>query len=393
MKILRFLIGLGILCAGILVSMLLVKTRPEAKRESVERPPVEVKVAPIRLIDVPVTLPTQGLVDARRRATLAAEVSGKVIEVSEKYESGLEFQKGEVLLEIDPADYEAELARAEASLADARLARELEKARQEQALKDWKALGRSGEPSPLTIREPQLASAEAAITAAEAAVSKAKRDVARTRIVAPFSGRIARTEVELGAYLTPGTPVAEIFTAAPWEIRLPLPLDEWDLLRRDADGEVAGEIAFSAKIGAEMVAFTGRVLRIEAEVERDSRSFHLVGEIPGEVADGLLRPGLFVEAEIAGRTLSQVARVPIRAFVDRDQVAVVDRAKKQITKRRVKVERRVGDHVLISGGLSEGEWVSVTQLADLVEGMTVEPSLSGEEEDAKIEANLSTTKP
>lgn len=393
MKILRFLIGLGILCSGILVSMLLVKTRPEAKRESVERPPVEVKVAPIHLIDLPVTLPTQGLVDARRRTKLAAEVSGKVIAVSEKYESGLEFQEGEVLLEIDPADYEAELARAEASLADAHLARELEKARQEQALKDWKALGRSGDPSPLTLREPQLASAEAAITAAEAAVSKAKRDVARTKIMAPFSGRIARTEVELGAYLTPSTPVAEIFTAAPWEIRLPLPLDEWDLLQRDADGEVAGEIAFSAKVGAETVAFTGRVLRIEAEVERDSRSFHLVGEIPGEGGDGLLRPGLFVEAEIAGRTLSEVARVPIRAFVDRDQVAVVDRANKQITKRRVKVERRVGDHVLVSGGLSEGEWVSVTQLADLVEGMTVEPSLAEGEDDTKTEATLSTTKP
>lgn len=392
-KFLRIFIGLGILLAGVAISVLLVKTRPEAKRESVERPPVLVQVAPIRLIDVPVALPSQGLIDARRRTTLAAEVSGKVISVSERFEPGLEFQEGEVLLKIDDSDYQAELARAEAALADARLALELEEARQEQALKDWKALGRSGTPGSLTLREPQLASAEAAIVAAKAAVNKAERDVGRTEVVAPFSGRIARTEVELGAYLTPGMAVAEIFTAAPWEIRLPLPLDDWGLLQRDGEGAVTGDIAFSAQVGAETVAFTGRVLRTEAEVERDSRSIHVVGEISGEEGSKLLQPGLFVEAKIAGRSLEKVARVPIRAFVDRDQVAVVDQVSQQVSKRRVKVERRVGDHVLVSGGLAEGEWVSLTQLADLVEGMKVEPNLADEGEAVEIEPTLGITKP
>ena len=155
---------------------------------------------------------------------------------------------------------------------------------------------------------------------------------------------------------------------------------------------MTGRVELSARIGGEEKDFSGMVVRTEGEVERDSRSIYVVAEIPGETGNDLLQPGLFVEATIAGRVLEDVARVPFRAFVDRDQVAIVDMEKEVIDRRQVRVERRMENDVIVSAGLEPGDWVSITQLSDLVSGMPVKPE-KAEISQSTVEPALSTTKP
>lgn len=392
-KFLRVLIGLGILGVGVAFTALLIATKPEAKKENAARPAPVVEVLPVSFGDLTVTLPSQGLISARKRTVLASEVGGQVTEVSPKFDAGLDFEIGETILKIEDADYLAAEAQARVTLADAELTLKTELARQEQARKDWDSLNRKGEPSDLTLRKPHVASAEAAVEAARQALKKARRDVDRTEVKAPFAGRIARTETELGAYLAPGTPVAEIFTTDPWEVRLPLALGDWSLLQRDGENDAVGDIRFSVRINEEVTSFAGTIVRTEGEVERDSRSIYVVGEVSGEAAGSLLQPGLFVEAAIEGTELENVAVLPFRAFVDRDVVGVVDPESKEITRREVTVVRRSGEQVVVAAGLQEGEWVSITPLADLVDGMTVNPEVVEPPASAGVEPTLSTTKP
>ncbi|MFV1995655.1 MAG: efflux RND transporter periplasmic adaptor subunit, partial [Verrucomicrobiales bacterium] len=364
--LLKILLGLGLLAASVAFSALLYFTRPVAEKKAVEMAVPVVEVASVRYEPLRMTLPSQGLIDARQRTTLAASVGGRVVEVSPKFDTGFDFEKGELLLKVEPVDYEAALARAEAGVADAKLSLATETARSEQALRDWKALGRRGEPSDLNLRKPHLLSAAAAIAAAEAEVEKARVDLERTEIRAPFAGQLAGKFTELGAYLLPGSKVAEIHTKQPWRVRLPLSLDDWGFLELDEKGEPRGKVELRSRSGGESREWSADIIRSEGEVERESRSVYVVAEISTDRADPLLQPGLFVQARISGRQFDKIARIPFRAFIGLDEVAVVD-SENRVRKRRVKILRRSGDDVLISGGLEGGvERICLTQLTDMV---------------------------
>ena len=186
---------------------------------------------------------------------LTAEVSGKLIEVSANLVPGGRVREGEVLVAIDPADSRAALEqckaaqeRARMGVADAQLAIEEEEARRDQALRDWKKLGR-GEPSDLLARKPQLVSAQARLASALADVESAKADVGsasrnleRTVIRAPFDGVVREEFVEVGAVLAPGTRLVTLFSERSLEVELPLKLEDYALLKRDENGGVQGEV-------------------------------------------------------------------------------------------------------------------------------------------------------
>lgn len=390
----KWILGLGFLGAAAVLSWLLFVTKPVAEKKPQAQSVPVVEAMPVAFGEVRVQLPSQGLVEARQRTRLAAEVSGRIVWVSPRFKAGNFFAEddSEPMLRIDPADYEAEEARASAALADARLELATERARAEQALRDWEALKLKGEAGELTRREPHLASAEAAVAAAEAALAKAKRDRERTEIRAPFSGRLASTSVELGAFVSPGTVLAEIYSQAPHEIRLPLSLDDWALLDRNGAGEAGGSVRFRARTGVENHEWTGRIIRTEGEVERDSRSIYVVAEIEAAPNDALLQPGLFLQATISGKTLPRVARVPFRAFLDLERVAVVT-LENQIQVRAVEVLRRAGDEALVSAGLEPGERVCVTQISDLVDNMEVDPRLVDPPAPLTGDAEWTSTKP
>jgi len=366
MKKLFPLLLLGI--AGFIVAVLIL-FRPEPDAVSPERPVAQVEIVSVQPGDVQLRVESEGTVLPRTETDLAVEVAGRIIEMAPNFRVGGRFEAGDVLFRIDPADYEAALAARRAELADAKLALAQEKALSEQAAADWAAMG-EGKPSDLTLRLPQLARAEARIASAEASVQQAERDLARTEVRAPYAGLVLSKSVDLGQYVlaNPAEAVARIYATDVAEVRLPLRIEEIDFLIDPA--QAPSEVNLSRTARGEEQRWTASLVRFESTIDPQSRLTYAVAEIRSPFEKGLRR-GLFVEAEITGRTVGGVFTLPRYALRGSSEVYVVTEAD-TLTARRVNILKSDASRVIIDDGLAPGEQVATSPIAYFVEGMPVE---------------------
>ncbi len=375
----KSLLAAGIALAGVAVAAALIATKPKADERPPARNPPPVEVVTAARVDFPVTISTQGEVAPARQTVIAAEVGGRVISVSERFEVGERFAQGDVLFEIDAADYAAAEASAAAEEANARLALAEEKARGAQALRDWKKLGGGGEPGALAARKPQLESAEARLAAATAALEKAGRDLERTKVRVPYDCQIMMARTELGSFVTAGSAVAEVFSTGDLEVRLPVELEDFAYVETKGGGEIP--VRFTARLGREELRWEGELLRTEGQVDRSSRSVFLVSRVSPDGGDArasrFLVPGLFVRAEIDTGVLPGVFVVPRKALYGKDRVLVVD-GDDRASFRRVEVKRTGREEAVIGGGIEEGERIAVSPLPQVIDKMEVTVKQAGE---------------
>ena len=167
-----------------------------------------------------------GTVQPAQDITLSPRVSGQVTELSPKLSPGGMVRKGELLLQIDPADFENAISIRESELAQRIASREIERARQDLAEKELKLLEGSIETANrgLVLREPQIASIEAQVSAAEAAVERAQLDLSRTKIYAPFDAQVIRQSANLGSQVGPGDELARLVGIEEYWIRAAVPV-------------------------------------------------------------------------------------------------------------------------------------------------------------------------
>lgn len=374
-----FVLILAILVGTVIGVVLLVLNKRVAKEDEKERIVPAVEIVEATAADHAVKIFTQGVVESARETMLAAEVGGRVMEISPAFKRGGTVKKGERLVQIDPADFRSALATAEVKRADAELALELERARVQQAKLDWEKLGSGSEPlNPLVLREPYLAAAEASAASAVEAAAKARRDVERTEILAPYDAGVRSANAEVGAVVAPGTMVAELYASSDLEVRLPLSLEDFGFLDRDAQGIVT----LKGTIGAEEYLWKAETVRVDPEIARTTLSAHnAVKVLPTEGSAFPLPPvGLFVKAEIAGKTLGGVSEIPRRALLEGNRVIVVGEDN-QIAFRELVIPRLTRENALVSGGLEAGDRIVLTRLSAPIAGMEVQI-----QEDANKEA-------
>ncbi len=389
---------LMILSVGLGVGWWLISNPPEANTIKPKKNIPVVRTEEAKVIEWQVELSSQGEVTPRRRTGLSAEVGGKLVMIHEDFEAGETFEEEDLLLQIDRADYDAAHANAEAVLADADLALELEETRKVQALRDWKKLGNGKEPSNLVKRVPQLASAKAAAAAAQAAVDKALRDLERTEIRAPYACRIERTYVDVGAVVSRGMPLVDLVSLGPVEVRLPLSLEDYGYLQRGENGRAAGKVTATGLIGGEKLEWKGTILRSEEIVERNTRSINVVVEFgrDGEEASEAGAPpiGMFVEATVTGRSVPGVVEVKRVAMLEAGKVLLLSEAN-TLEFREVEVLRTEADVVIVSKGLGGGERIILTPLSAPVAGARVldEADLGKEEGDEAEEPEAAAAAP
>ena len=380
--VVSFVLGMLILVALVGVVVVLVKTKPKAAREDSKPLLPVVDVWEVSKRTRQATIVSQGVVESVREVSLAAEVGGRVVTVSPQLLRGAKLREGEVLVEIEQADYLAELEGAKASLKEVELVLAQEEARKEQAMRDWKKLGR-GEASDLMLRIPQLASAVARRDSALAAVARADRNVGRTIITAPFSGMVRMESIELGAVLAPGSMVAEIYSTEELEVRLSLTLDDFAYLRREEDGTVRGEVRLIGTIGSNRYEWPGEVVRVDGEINRETLSATVIVRI-GEAEEGpayLRRPpvGLFVEAVVPGRDLEALAKIPRDALRGGKEILVIGE-KNRLSIRTVRISRSDRSYVYVAEGVEDGEAVVTTRMSGAANEVEVQiKTRSGEE--------------
>lgn len=354
-------------------------------------PPAVTAVEATRLqpVDYRVRIPSQGVVRPRTQSTLKPEVSGRVMFISPSFRDGGFFEKDDVLLTIDPADYETAVVVAEATLAQRRGALEVEKAQSEQAIENWKLLGDGTEPNPLTLRKPQMAEAMANVASAEARLVEAKRNLERTSVRAPYAGRILRKEVDVGQTVSPGNALADIFAVDYVEIRLPIDNQHLDYLDLPEDyrGEDPGEgrhgpkVILKGEFGSKEMSWEGTIVRAEGAFDPASRQLFVVAQVTDPYSKtGTDKPPLkvnqFVQAEIMGHVLKGVFVVPRKAVRDGDEVLIVDRQNK-IRRRVIEVIWRDLDNVIVKGNLKPDEVLCTTSMMFAADGATVEPTIDG----------------
>jgi RND family efflux transporter MFP subunit len=300
--------------------------------------------------------------------------------------SGGFFAKEDVLLRVDPADYEIALERARASLnraesEDRRATRDLERRR-------GLAERKYASAAELDQAENIQRAAAAALREARAARVQAERELARTELRAPYAGRVREARVDVGQFVTRGASLATIYAVDYVEVRLPIPDDELAyldraLLSESQDAEGGTDVILHARFAGRDRTWRGRIVRSEGEIDPKSRMVHVVARVEdpyGRLSaahEAPLAVGLFVDAEILGAIAEQVFVLPRASLRSEDRVLVVD-AESRLRFRRVEVLRASGESVVVAAGLQPGDQVCVSPLDAPVDGMLVRVALDQE---------------
>ena len=339
-----------------------------------------VRTATATVTDVRIDVSTQGTVEPHRSVELSPQVGGRVVMVADALRAGMFVDAGELLLRIDPTDYELAIAQQEAAVARAELRLAQERAEADASLRAWRELEGDKPADPLVRREPQIADAEKSLAAAQALLERARLDLRRTELHAPFDARVRTSKVEVGALLQPGQQVAEIHDLAEVEVRLPIPSTEAAFLDlpmyRDADPDRPTRVVLSGEFAGRRHQWLGRVERTEGELDRRTRQLTVVAAVANPYARdaGSDRPpltvGMFVGATVEGRTFAGVTVVPRAAVTPAGEVWIVD-AEHRLRARKVDVLRLETDRALLTGGVAAGEVVITSQLDTPHEGMPV----------------------
>jgi len=359
---------------GIAFAIMLAKSakKPESQIPQPKLPAVEVQVAEATRHTY--RIQSQGTALPRTSIRLVSEVSGKVVSVAKSFDVGQIFAKGDVLLKIDSRDYELALAQARSQVAQAQLRLQMEVKEADVVRREWELLNQ-GEPTGLQAREPQLASARAALEAALAAEEAAKRNLDRCEIRAPFDGMVARAGVRPGQFAALATPLGELFATDVAEVRLPLIASDLSFIDLPRPGaKVALGQAPKVTLSGWGAEWVGRVVRSEGTVDPLNRMVYVVAQItdpyglPNDTV-APLRSGMFVQASIEGRTQEGVVVLPRHALRGKNQVWIVSENK--LTFRTVKVAFADAKQVIVAAGIQQGEQVVVSLLAAVVDGMGV----------------------
>ena len=342
-------------------------------------------VAPTLLVETETVLPREyqfhigsfGTVQPRTQSLLVAQVSGQITEVNPAFRDGGFFSRGDILIRIDERDYLSSVKVARANLLEAQLALDEEKAQANQAKKDWIRLGNGEDAPDLVLRKPQLAAAEAKVLSARASLEKAELDLDRTRVQAPYDGRILSTKVDLGQYVNNNASLAEIFATDVVEIRLPLKNTDLNFvdLPENYRGKPVTEDQYphaiiSSNLGEPQV-WDARIVRTEAALDSSSHQLYIVAQIQDPFAvhnsdKAPLKIGQYVNAVIDGKTKQNALVIPSRSVYQGSYVYVLENS--LLHRREVRLAFQSSSESVVESGLDSGAELVVSPLGQVASG-------------------------
>lgn len=374
-----------IIFVGIVVIGLISVSKPQPTADEdllAEAAKTKVMVRPAQREVVTLSAFSQGTVTPKRQIELVAQVAGQIVAVEPRFEEGAFFEAGSLLIEIDGRDYQAALQSAQARVAQARRILAEEEGRASQAVREWRDLGET-KANELFLRKPQLVEARTNLAAADAQLQVAKLNLDRTRIRAPFNGRVSETRVDLGQYVMIGTPLAKIYDTATAEVRLPLSDRQLAILDLPLGLTAVDRpgVKLSAVIAGKTHHWEGVIARTDASIDTQSRMYYAIVEVdkPFRVEEqnkvntqAPLMPGLFVNAEIAGKKLEDVLVLPRASLVKRKYIYTLDE-NESIDVHPVTVLKKDLAQVWLQADIDEGTPIVMEKHALLSAGTAVEP--------------------
>lgn len=354
------------------LAVLLDRMKPPPETREVQDRYLLVEALPLEEATAHFTVATQGTVRPRTETVLSAEVSGAIVGISPKFVPGGVFAANEVLMRIDPANYEAALKQAEALVNE----RQIEFNGSEKL----KSQGYRA--------EAEYAAAAASLASANAELLRAKRNLERTYVRLPYAGMVRAKEADIGQFVSVGSRLGVTFATDFAEVRLPLTDSDMEFIELPQPGELGSAgaaegpaVVLSARRGGRTATWTARITRTEGVVDDRNRVTYAVARIDDPYAlraggDPGVEPlpmGTFVSAEIEGRTVEGLIRVPREALRGMSQLMFID-DESRLRIRSVEILRADAEFAWLSGGAEVGEKISLTAIESPVNGMRVRTS-------------------
>ena len=378
----RYLGPFSVAVVGLALMVVIVATGPVTEQEGdAVQPPVvrfvEARPGPLRL-----TVAAHGVVLPKTESRLVSEISGRIVSVADSMVSGGFFQRGDVLVTIDRVDYELALEQARARLSSARS--ELAQARRAFARQQRLTATDAVSESKLDEAENRQLLAAGSFREATAQEKRAELDLERTRVIAPYDGRVRSELVDPGQFVNRGETLANLYSVDAAEVRLPVHDEDLAFLPVTLDGALDPaarlDVILRARFAGGEHEWLGRIVRTEGEIDPGTRMVKMIAQVqrPYDQPDGKppLVVGLFVDAEIKGREVSAAAVLPRAALQSEEGHVHVIAADDRLAVRQVEVLRLLGEEAYVLG-LRTGERVSLTRLPGAVDGLRVRPAGNG----------------
>jgi membrane fusion protein, multidrug efflux system len=281
-------------------------------------------------------------------ANESAEITSRTVNTvtAIRFKEGQIVKRGTVLVEFDSAQARAELAGAEAALAESR-----SQYKRSQELLETRVLSQS-----------QMDQLEATLKTNEARVASSRARLEDTIIRAPFNGRIGFRRISVGGLVNPGTVICTLDDTSVMKLDFTVPQAYMFAL--------APGLPITAQIaGVPNQSFTGRIVTLDSRVDPVTRSIVVRAELPN--ADGTLKPGMFMTAKISAAA-AQALLIPEGAIVPEQGKTFVFVVKDGVaSKREVTIGRRRPGEVQVTTGLTDGEHVVVEGTQKIRDGAPV----------------------
>jgi HlyD family secretion protein len=302
----------------------------------------EVRMEQVSRRDLVSAVTASGKIEPQTSVDISADITGRIIEIA--VEEGDLVRKGQFLLQIDPAQYQAAVSRAEGVVSSTQATLLQVRASRDQAERDWKRADQLIRLGPNLIAPQQAEAAKTALEVAEATyqatraqldqsragLREAKDNLAKTRLVSPIAGRVVRLAVEEGEVAVPGTFSREtglLLTIADLSVILAkVQVDETDVVRLTDHDSV--EVTIDAYPDS---TFVGRVTRVSQSAKltntqtasgSNDRAVDFDVEIRLGDPPGDIRPDLSCTARVITDTRESALSIPIIALTVRDHERV-----------------------------------------------------------------------
>ncbi|NMH58637.1 efflux RND transporter periplasmic adaptor subunit [Alteromonas ponticola] len=367
-------IPLVIILAAIIIAAIMIGSKQPPEQKPVETKAFLVDARQVNSEEVRFKVHSQGNVIPKHQTSVSAQVSGKVVEVSDTFVAGGLFKEGDLLVRLEQEDYATDLKLAEAELAQANAALTEEVARGKVAEQEWRSVNTSVAPE-LGLRKPQLATAQANVKAAEAKFERAQRNLKRTEIRAPYDGLVVARNVDLGQFIPTGSVIGTVYSTDQAEIRLPIPDSDMAFIDINRQINQTASVTLTASVAGKKRAWEAELVRSEGILDAGNRVIYVIAKLDDPYArknvdKTPLRFGQFVQAEITGTQSQRLYVLPRNVLrLDNTVLQVTDQREVKISP--VEVVRTNPEHVYISSGLDENSQVITSAVPNPYNGMKV----------------------
>jgi RND family efflux transporter MFP subunit len=379
--VIKAVITIAVLLAAVAAAAGIIMSRPMPEQLTVSETTSAIRAVTVIKESMRLMIRSEGTVTPKTQTDLIPEIKGRVTWISPNLVVGGYFSKGDLLVSIDAADYEAKsgLARAQLLRAEAELEHKSFELKRLQTLIQDNLVSQSNLEN--AARAHKIAKAN--VIESKINLAQAERNLTRTKITAPFEGMVRSEAIDIGQFVQQGAPIAAIYASNAVEVRLPIVnaelayLDAASLQRGELDPATAPMIRITAFYAGSPFVWQGQLARTEGEIDAQSRMITAVARINQDTQSTDVPPlqvGAFVAAEIQGQYLDDIVRLPRAALRPNSQVLIID-GDNRLRFRAVNVLRLENDYVIIDSGLENGELVNLSPIQTVVDGMRVSLSL------------------